>query len=59
MTGQPTGEREHGASLLPHQVAFIEQFFADPSKRGHLLQSDVGLGTSFMVVRNVNRASWV
>lgn len=36
-------------SLLPHQTAFIERFFADPSVRGHLLKSDIGLGMSLML----------
>jgi hypothetical protein len=56
MTGYATGKRENSPDLLPHQAAFIEQFFADPSKRGHRLQSDVGLGTSYTVVHLIKRA---
>jgi Helicase conserved C-terminal domain len=55
MRRQLTGEQEYGASLLPHQAEFIEQFFADPTDRGHLLQSDAGLGRSFMVVQLIKR----
>jgi hypothetical protein len=51
-----TGEKENGPDIWPHQAAFIERFFADPSKRGHLLQPDVGLGTSYMIAHLIRRA---
>ena len=47
--------RQERPNPLPHQAAFIEQFFANPSTRGHLLQSDVGLGTSFMAAHLIRR----
>lgn len=43
-------------AILPHQMAFIEQFFADPSKRGYLLQSDVGLGASYTTAHIIKRS---
>ena len=49
--------RQDWPGLWPHQAAFIEQFFADPSKRGYLLQSDVGLGTSSMAAHLIQHAT--
>ena len=42
-------------SLLPHQAALIEQFFADPSKQGYLLQSDVGLDSLHTTAHIIKR----
>lgn len=52
---------EHGGTghepsvPLPHQAAFIERFFAAPTVRVHLLQSDAGLGKSLTVAHLIRR----
>jgi hypothetical protein len=57
MNVRGTEDKKFGAGLLlPHQAAFIEQFFANSSTRNHLLASDVGLGTSLTMAHLVRRA---
>jgi hypothetical protein len=56
MNSSSAPDREFdGNRLLPHQVAFIKQFFANASARNHLLESDAGLGTSLTVAHLIKR----
>jgi ERCC4-related helicase len=41
--------------LLPHQQALVDQFFAEPTVRGHVVRADVGLGSSFATAHIIKR----
>lgn len=41
--------------LLPHQQALVDQFFADPTVRGHVVRADVGIGSSFATAHIIKR----